>query len=60
MYRSSTVFDNSLSPVRGEEVPVAPANPEFILKNKWLDNSPRMSRLREHRQRRLMNKLEVN
>jgi len=58
MYRSSTVFDNSLSPVRGEEVPVAPANPEFILKNKWLDNSPRMSRLREHRQRRLMNKLE--
>lgn len=60
MYRSSTVFDDSLSPVRGEEVPPppAPANPEFILKNKWLDNSPRMSRLREHRQRRLMNKLE--
>lgn len=59
MYRASTIFDNSsLSPVRGgEEYDVA--NPESILKTKWLDNSPRMSRLREHRQRRLINKLEV-
>ena len=33
--------------------------PEAILRLKWLDNSPRMSRLREHRQKRLVNKLEV-
>lgn len=31
---------------------------ENLLRLKWLDNSPRMSRLREHRQKRLMNKLE--
>lgn len=32
--------------------------PEAILRLKWLDNSPRMSRLREHRHKRLQNKLE--
>lgn len=57
MYRASTVYDTSLSPVRGGDE-FDPANPENILRSKWLDNSPRMSRLREHRQRRLINKLE--
>lgn len=33
-------------------------NPDAVLRLKWLDNSPRMSRLREHRQKRLHNKLE--
>lgn len=32
---------------------------EIGLKQKWLDNSPRMSKLREHRQKRLLNRLEV-
>ena len=32
---------------------------EIVLKHKWLDNSPRMSKLREHRQKRLINRLEV-
>lgn len=58
MYRSSTFADSSLSPVRGEDI--GPSDPDFILRNKWLDNSPRMSKLRDHRQRRLMSKLEVN
>jgi hypothetical protein len=33
--------------------------PDAVLRLKWLDHSPRMSRLREHRQKRLSNKLEV-
>ena len=33
---------------------------DIVLKQKWLDHSPRMSKLREHRQKRLINKLEVN
>lgn len=33
---------------------------EALLRLKWMDNSPRMSRLRETRRRRLINKLEVN
>ncbi len=37
-----------------------PADSEDLLRLKWLDNSPRMSRLRDHRQKRLMNKLEVS
>lgn len=32
---------------------------EALLRLKWMDNSPRMSRLRETRRRRLVNKLEV-
>jgi hypothetical protein len=36
-----------------------PTESEIGLKLKWLDNSPRMSRLRDHRQKRLINKLEV-
>ena len=36
-----------------------PADPEVILRLKWMDNSARMQRLREHRQKRLINKLEV-
>ena len=32
---------------------------EIGLKQKWLDNIPRMSKLREHRQKRLLNRLEV-
>lgn len=32
---------------------------EEQLRLKWMDNSPRMSRLRENRRRRLINKLEV-
>jgi hypothetical protein len=35
-------------------------DPQTILRLKWLDNSPRMSRLREHRQKRLESRLEVN
>lgn len=31
---------------------------DIVLKQKWLDNSPRMSKLRDHRQKRLLNKLE--
>ncbi len=37
-----------------------PVDSEDLLRLKWLDNSPRMSRLRDHRQKRLINKLEVN
>jgi hypothetical protein len=33
--------------------------PDNILRMKWLDNSPRMSRLRDHREKRLINRLEV-
>ncbi|RNA39436.1 hypothetical protein BpHYR1_039328 [Brachionus plicatilis] len=33
-------------------------DPDQALKSKWLDNSPRMSRMRENRQKRLINKLE--
>jgi len=33
-------------------------DPDQVLKIKWLDNSPRMSRMRENRQKRLVNKLE--
>jgi hypothetical protein len=36
-----------------------PVDSEDLLRLKWLDNSPRMSRLRDHRQKRLINKLEV-
>ena len=32
---------------------------EALLRLKWMDNSPRMSRLRETRRRRMLNKLEV-
>lgn len=32
---------------------------EALLRLKWMDNTPRMSRLRESRRRRLINKLEV-
>lgn len=32
---------------------------EALLRLKWMDNTPRMSRLRETRRRRLVNKLEV-
>lgn len=32
---------------------------EALLRLKWMDNTPRMSRLRETRRRRLINKLEV-
>lgn len=35
-----------------------PVDSEDLLRLKWLDNSPRMSRLRDHRQKRLINKLE--
>lgn len=34
-------------------------DPDASLRLKWMDNSPRMSRLREHRQKRLINRLEV-
>lgn len=37
-----------------------PVDSEDLLRLKWLDNSPRMSRLRDHRQKRLINKLEVS
>lgn len=33
-------------------------DPDASLRLKWMDNSPRMSRLREHRQKRLINRLE--
>lgn len=32
---------------------------EDFLKYKWMDNTPRMNRIRDHRNKRLMNKLEV-
>lgn len=35
-----------------------PMDQETVLRLKWTDNSPRMSRLRDHRQKRLVNKLE--
>ena len=35
-------------------------DPDASLRHKWMDNSPRMSRLREHRQKRLINRLEVS
>lgn len=35
-------------------------DPDQSLRSKWLDNSPRMSRIRENRQKRLINKLEVS
>ena len=31
---------------------------EWMLRSKWLDNSPRMSKVREQRQKRLVNRLE--
>ena len=34
-------------------------NPEDFLRYKWLDNTPRMSRIRDHRNKRLINRLEV-
>jgi hypothetical protein len=36
----------------------SPLESEVLLRLKWMDNSPRMSRLRDHRQKRLTNKLE--
>jgi hypothetical protein len=35
-------------------------NPDEMLKMKWMDYTPRMSRLREQRTKRLMNRLEVD
>ncbi len=32
---------------------------DATLRAKWMDNSPRMSRLREHRQKRMISRLEV-
>lgn len=37
----------------------SPPSPDEILKLKWIDNSPRMTRLRDHRNKRLLNRLEV-
>ena len=34
-------------------------NAEEFLKYKWMDNTPRMNRIRDHRNKRLMNRLEV-
>jgi hypothetical protein len=34
-------------------------NPDEMLKMKWMDYTPRMSRLREQRTKRLLNRLEV-
>jgi hypothetical protein len=56
---------SSQSPIRESREPshfldYEPNEADVILKLKWMDNSPRMSRLREHRQKRLMNRLEVN
>jgi hypothetical protein len=36
-----------------------PRNPDDMLRLKWIDNGPRMSRIREHRNKRLINRLEV-
>ena len=65
---TNSVLPLALSPTRDERETstsrfLASYDPltetENLLRLKWLDNSPRMSRLREHRQKRLMNKLEV-
>jgi hypothetical protein len=52
-------------PVNHEPAPIVgsfyePLDQETFLRMKWVDNSPRMSRLRDHRTKRQINKLEVN
>ena len=56
--RSSSVAYNNSYPIRDESF-YDFYDPDAFLRLKWLDNSPRMSRLRDHRQKRLINRLEV-
>lgn len=72
-YLSSDLDDYSFRQVRSTQSSQSPVrddpnssdyfydfyDPDQSLRTKWLDNSPRMSRIRENRQKRLINKLEV-
>lgn len=60
-YEPRTNQSSSQSPVRDEQYLAYEQlyDPDMNLRLKWMDYSPRMSRIRENRQKRLINKLEV-
>ena len=57
----SPVREETIAPSRYSQMPedYEIRDAEAVLRSKWMDNSARMQRLREHRQKRLINKLEV-
>lgn len=60
-YASNRSNHSSQSPVRDESyLNDELCDQDVTLRLKWMDNSPRMSRIRENRQKRLINKLEVD